>query len=132
MFGIGMPELIIIFVVAIIVIGPKKLPDVARALGKGMAEFKKATREFKDSINFDETVSNIKESIDVDGISDIKGAMNDIVDSVKEVKDDVIDLKKETDIYGLMESTQQEKTDGTTPEEITESIPEEKKADNND
>ena len=130
-----MPELIIIFVVAIIVIGPKKLPDVAKALGKGVGEFKKATRELKESINFDETVSDIKESIDMDvGINDIKGVMDDIVDSVKDVKDDVIDLKKEADIYGLTEDkdTQQEKTDGTTTEKITEPLPEQKKADNND
>jgi TatA/E family protein of Tat protein translocase len=48
MFGIGMPELLLILGVALIVLGPKKLPELARTLGKGMAEFRRATDELKD------------------------------------------------------------------------------------
>jgi TatA/E family protein of Tat protein translocase len=48
MFGIGGPELILILAVALIVLGPKKLPELARALGKGLAEFRRATDELKD------------------------------------------------------------------------------------
>ena len=53
MFGLGMPELLVILAVALIVIGPKKLPDIARALGKGMREFRKATNEIKQNIDLD-------------------------------------------------------------------------------
>lgn len=48
MFGIGMPELLLILGLALIVLGPKKLPELARALGKGMAEFRRATDELKE------------------------------------------------------------------------------------
>lgn len=51
MFGIGVPELILILVVGLVVFGPGKLPEIARSLGKGMREFKKATNAFSQAIN---------------------------------------------------------------------------------
>jgi TatA/E family protein of Tat protein translocase len=49
MFNIGFPELLIILAIALIVFGPNKLPELARAFGKAMREFKKATEEIKES-----------------------------------------------------------------------------------
>ena len=50
MFGIGSTELLVILVVALIVIGPSKLPDIMRTLGKGMAEFKRMSSDVKSTL----------------------------------------------------------------------------------
>jgi TatA/E family protein of Tat protein translocase len=49
MFNIGLPEMLIILAIALIVFGPNKLPELARAFGKAMREFRKATEEVKES-----------------------------------------------------------------------------------
>ncbi|NOQ95243.1 MAG: twin-arginine translocase subunit TatB [Desulfobacterales bacterium] len=83
MFGIGMPELIIIFVIALIIIGPKKLPDLARALGKGLAEFRRATDQ-------------LKANLDMDDVEDeLKGVQEDLADSVSGLLD-VSETEEET------------------------------------
>ena len=51
MLGVGMQEIIVILVVALIVIGPKKLPDLARALGRAIGEFKRAADDLKEDLD---------------------------------------------------------------------------------
>lgn len=63
MFGIGMPELLLILALALIVIGPKKLPDIARALGKGLAEFRRATDDLKSSIQEESRTADTRDRL---------------------------------------------------------------------
>ena len=51
MFGLGVPEIIFILLLALLIFGPKKLPEIGRTLGKGMSEFRKASNELTRSLN---------------------------------------------------------------------------------
>jgi len=63
MFGIGFPELLLILAIALMVIGPRKLPDIARALGRAMAEFKRATDEFKQTLEEETRSREIRDQV---------------------------------------------------------------------
>jgi len=78
-------------VIALIIIGPKKLPDLARALGKGMAEFRKATSEIKANLDIDDELEGMKEEL-VDSVS---GLIVDESEAVNET-DSKEGLTKET------------------------------------
>ncbi len=90
MFGIGFPELIVIMVIALIIIGPSKLPDLARALGKGMAEFKKATQELKDTLNVDDDLREIR-----DDLADTVSGINQSIDEQDSPYDEAVSVEEE-------------------------------------
>ena len=105
MFGIGMPEMLVILALALIIIGPKKLPDLAKSLGRAMREFKKATSEFKETIQLESELSDVKETF------------NDISDEVK----DAVDLnlkheKQKADKNGSDNEKSEEKDNEDEPE----------------
>ena len=63
MFGMGMPEIVLILAIALIVLGPKKLPEIAKALGRGIAEFKKATHDFKESLDVEDDLKEARDTM---------------------------------------------------------------------
>ena len=57
MFGLGLPEILLILVIALLIFGAAKLPEIGRSLGKALSEFKKGTQEFTDEKKNDEKKS---------------------------------------------------------------------------
>ena len=83
MFGnIGLPEMMVIMAIALLVFGPKKLPEIGRSVGKALREFKKSTEEIKDKFeeqiradDFKEIQQDIKKGL---GTDEFKEIQNDI------------------------------------------------------
>ena len=78
MGSLGFPELIVIFVIALIIFGPRKLPEIGRSLGKGLAEFKKASNDLRstleEEIRLDETRSQLEASRAAQAAQDAQAA----------------------------------------------------------
>jgi sec-independent protein translocase protein TatA len=85
MFGsIGPAELILIFIIALLVFGPKKLPEIGRSVGKALREFKKTSDEIKGRIEEEIEASEIK-----DIGKDIRTSVNDLQSGVRGIQDDI-------------------------------------------
>ena len=94
MFGsIGFPELLVIFTIALLIFGPKKLPEVGRSIGKALREFRKTSDEIKDKI---------EEEIQAEEFRDIKKDIND-----------TINLKGETETKKTDQDNKEEIKKGT-------------------
>jgi sec-independent protein translocase protein TatA len=109
MFGLGIPELIVIFVIALVVFGPKKLPDLGKSIGRAMAEFKKAQQEFQESVQ-----SEMKEVQKTANLDELK-KLGNLGDQ---------SLSKEIDASASPEPPKDEHKTETEPEQK----PEEKKS----
>jgi len=108
MFGIGMPEMLLILAIALIVIGPKKLPDLAKSLGRAFAEFKRATSELKESFEIDPELKDIKTTFN-EMSSEFKEAIDIDVDNTPE-KQDLSDNSK--DVKTTFDETSSEVKEG--------------------
>jgi Tat protein translocase TatB subunit len=96
MFGIGMPEMLLILAIALIVIGPKKLPGLAKSLGRAMREFKRATGDFKETLAMDEDISDVKQAFDDIG-TDIKDTVDFTATPTDKPSSDADATEKQTD-----------------------------------
>ena len=99
MFGLGMPEILLILAIALIVIGPQKLPELAKTLGRAMGEFKRSAQDLKRSIDMDTT------------LQDVKSSPTDLKDTIKNTRHKKDDKKDSTETDTAEES---EKTDTAT------------------
>ncbi|MCG8462284.1 MAG: twin-arginine translocase TatA/TatE family subunit, partial [Holophagales bacterium] len=105
MFGsLGVPELLFIFALALLVFGPKKLPQVGRALGRGMAELRKATTDIQRTINAEMIAEEMREA----------DPRRNVRDTLREVKDN---LEKSAGVSGTDADTDPRPEGETSPPE---------------
>jgi len=105
MFGLGIPELIVIFVIALVVFGPKKLPDLGKSIGRAMAEFKKAQQDFQESVQSE--MKEVQKTANLDELKKL-GSLGDQ------------SLSKEIDASASAEPLKEEQKTGAEPEQKPE------------
>lgn len=91
--SLGMQEIIVIFVLALIVFGPRKLPELGKSLGKSLAEFKKASNELKQT--WEDEVAKEKETLN-STLDDVNKSMADVNKSMTDVNQSMADVDRST------------------------------------
>jgi TatA/E family protein of Tat protein translocase len=109
-FGtLGMPELILIFVVALLLFGPRKMPQIGRSIGRAMGEFRRASNEFKRTIEDEVAADEIR---DVE--QDLKG-IREVGKELGEIKR-TIEKPIETTIKKVLDQPSEQTSDSEDPE----------------
>ena len=138
MFGIGLPEMIIIAVVALIFIGPDKLPGVLRSIGKGLVELKRATSDVRSTVQ--EEMQKIEEEIELkevrESAQDFKNELGGVANKVDPLtlskfntegqEEEISDSINESDLDEHQTESIAENTEATTTDassEIDEKTP---------
>ena len=109
MGSLGMQEIVIIFIVALIIFGPRKLPDLGKTIGKGLAEFKKASNELKHTWEDEVRLDKEKEVI-TEIVEDVKKDTSLTTETIEDIKKDASlttesSVKPETDPVGSKENS---------------------------
>jgi sec-independent protein translocase protein TatB len=136
MFGIGLPEMIVIFAVALIVVGPDKLPGLARSLAKGLMEMRKTLNQVKENLTQeDDTLNSVSNDLRATA-DDLRAKMLDTDPSAwrqaagpaaRNNAEDVIDVEPEAlAIEAELRSeglSPDESTDTEQPEGVPQPVP---------
>lgn len=113
MFGLGMMEILMILAIALIVVGPQKLPELAKTLGKAMGEFKRSAQDLKRSMDVETTVKEIEIPK-----TDVNEVLNKNKDSeTKNEKSGPYDTDGDQEQIGLKEDLTELDSDKNTEEE---------------
>ena len=132
MFGIGLPEMIIIAVVALIFIGPDKLPGVLRSIGKGLVELKRATSDVRSTVQ--EEMQKIEDEIELkevrESAQDFKNELGGVANKVDPLtlskfntddqKEEISDSINESDLDEHQTESIAENTEATTTDASSE------------
>ena len=116
MGSIGTQEIIIIFIIALIVFGPRKLPELGKSLGKGLAEFKKASHELRRTWEDEVKIDKEKNALS-SAVSESAGSLTEIVNDMKSNLTEIVsDIGKSVD-NAVSAAEREESVSAKAPEE---------------